>query len=97
MDTVSYILLKKYIDDLLADAGALAGKSAYQYAVEGGYTGTEEEFAAKMAEEIPSIDNTLTNSGQAADAKAVGDRLIQLEQVVNTGLAELDKLIGGDA
>lgn len=27
------------------------GKSAYQYAVEGGYTGTEEEFAAKLAEE----------------------------------------------
>lgn len=25
------------------------GKSAYQYAVEGGYTGTEAEFAAKMA------------------------------------------------
>ena len=25
------------------------GKSAYQYAVEGGYTGTEEEFAEKLA------------------------------------------------
>ena len=97
MDTVSYILLKKYIEDLLANAGDLAGKSAYQYAVEGGYTGTEEEFAAKMAEEIPSVDNTLTNRGQAADAKAVGDRLSNLEQAVNTGLAELDELIGGDA
>lgn len=29
------------------------GKSAYQYAVDGGYTGTEEEFAVKMATEIP--------------------------------------------
>lgn len=29
------------------------GKSAYQYAVDGGYTGTETEFAAKMATEIP--------------------------------------------
>lgn len=29
------------------------GKSAYQYAVDGGYTGTEEEFAAKLAAEIP--------------------------------------------
>ena len=27
------------------------GKSAYQYAVEGGYTGTEAEFAAKLAQE----------------------------------------------
>lgn len=29
------------------------GKSAYAYAVEGGYTGTEAEFAAKLAEELP--------------------------------------------
>lgn len=32
------------------DTGA-DGKSAYQYAVEGGYTGTEEEFAEKLAQE----------------------------------------------
>ena len=31
------------------------GKSAYQYAVEGGYTGTEEAFAAKLAAEIPTV------------------------------------------
>lgn len=29
------------------------GKSAYQYAQDGGYTGTETEFAAKLAEEMP--------------------------------------------
>lgn len=29
------------------------GKSAYQYAQEGGYTGTEAEFAEKLAEEYP--------------------------------------------
>ena len=29
------------------------GKTAYQYAVEGGYTGTETEFAAKLAAEMP--------------------------------------------
>lgn len=29
----------------------LPGKSAYEYAKDGGYTGTEEEFAAKLAEE----------------------------------------------
>lgn len=28
------------------------GKSAYEYAKDGGYTGTEEEFKAKMAKEI---------------------------------------------
>lgn len=42
------------------------GKSAYQYAVEGGYTGTEEEFAAKLAEEMPEAlpnPNALTFTG----------------------------------
>lgn len=37
------------------------GKSAYQYAVDGGYTGTEQEFAAKMAAEIPTKTSQLTN------------------------------------
>lgn len=32
------------------------GKSAYQYAMEGGYTGTEAEFAVKLAEEYPQPD-----------------------------------------
>ena len=42
------------------------GKSAYQYAVEGGYTGTEEAFAAKLAEEMPDKlpnPNALTFTG----------------------------------
>ena len=42
------------------------GKSAYQYAVEGGYTGTEEAFAAKLAEEMPDTlpnPNALTFTG----------------------------------
>ena len=42
------------------------GKSAYQYAVDGGYTGTEAEFAAKLAEEMPTTlpnPNALTFTG----------------------------------
>ena len=42
------------------------GKSAYAYAVEGGYTGTEEEFAAKLAAEMPDAlpnPNALTLTG----------------------------------
>ena len=42
------------------------GKSAYQYAQEGGYTGTEDEFAAKLAEKIPDAlpnPNALTFTG----------------------------------
>lgn len=34
------------------------GKSAYEYAKEGGYTGTEEDFAKKMAQEIGSYTET---------------------------------------
>lgn len=42
------------------------GKSAYQYAQEGGYTGTEAEFAAKLAAEMPDAlpnPNALTFTG----------------------------------
>lgn len=35
----------------------LAGKSAYQYALDGGFEGTEEEFAQMMATGGPSIAN----------------------------------------
>ena len=45
---------------------SLKGKSAYAYAVEGGYTGTEAEFAAKLAAEMPDKlpnPNALTFSG----------------------------------
>lgn len=56
------------------------GKSAYKYAVVGGYTGTEADFAAKMAEEIPAVDATLTKSGQSADAKVTGDAIRSLSE-----------------
>lgn len=39
------------------------GKSAYQYAVEGGYTGTEAEFATKLAAEKFANPNALTFTG----------------------------------
>ena len=37
------------------------GKTAYDYAVEGGYQGTEEEFAKKLATEYPSKVSQLEN------------------------------------
>lgn len=37
-----------------AGADGADGKSAYQYAQEGGYEGSETEFAAKLAEDLPS-------------------------------------------
>lgn len=48
------------------------GKTAYQYAQEGGYTGTESEFAAKLAEEyIPSP--AAATVGQTIVVKAVDE------------------------
>ena len=48
------------------------GKSAYQYAQESGYTGTEEEFAEKLAQEqLDGTTLTLTPT-QVYDAVSVG-------------------------
>ena len=41
-------------------AAGADGKSAYQYAVEGGYTGIEAEFSAKLAQEKYANPNALT-------------------------------------
>ena len=60
------ILKVRDADGTVHEIHALQGKSAYQYAVEGGYTGTEAEFAAKMAEEMPTVlpnPNPLTFTG----------------------------------
>lgn len=46
-----------------AGADGADGKSAYQYAQDGGYTGTEEEFAAKLAQEKFVNPNALTFTG----------------------------------
>lgn len=46
------ILKVRDADGTVHEIYSIQGKSAYQYAAEGGYTGTEEEFAAKMAAEI---------------------------------------------
>lgn len=46
-----------------AGADGTNGKSAYQYAQDGGYTGTEAEFAAKLAQEKFANPNALTFTG----------------------------------
>lgn len=82
------------VDDALAQAKASGefdgadGKTAYQYAQDGGYTGTEAEFAEKLAAEIPAIDNTLSKAGQAADAAKVGEELSSLSGKIVTDVAE---------
>ena len=64
-----------------------SGKSAYQYAQEGGYTGTETEFAEKLAQkvDIPSVlpnpnaltikigSTTVTYDGSTAQTVTIAD------------------------
>ena len=59
MSVIDAIIAKK----LCGGGGGADGKSAYQYAVEGGYTGTETEFAAKLAQEKFVNPNALTFTG----------------------------------
>lgn len=42
------------------------GKSAYQYAVDGGYTGTEEEFSKKLASDVLIVAITESNGTLSA-------------------------------
>ena len=55
MDVISYILSKKYIEDSLAGAGALKGKSAYEIATDNGFQGSETEWLASLVGDTPAI------------------------------------------
>lgn len=51
MDLITYALLKKYVKASLAGAGALKGepgKSAYEIAVENGYSGSEQQWISSL-------------------------------------------------
>ena len=59
-----------FIDELKAignHSKCADGKSAYAYAVEGGYTGTETEFAKKLASETMFVNITDNNGTLSAD------------------------------
>lgn len=68
-------------------ASGADGKSAYQYAVEGGYTGTAEEFSEKMAAVIPSKTSELTNDSGfiSSPATAVVGQVICVKAVDENG------------
>ena len=51
MDLVTYALIKKYVKASLAGAGAVQGqdgKSAYEIAVQNGYSGSEQDWIASL-------------------------------------------------
>ena len=59
------------------------GKSAYQYAKEGGYTGTEAEFAQKLAQEMLSGTTDELTPTQVYDAVSAGIP-VKVQYVDNT-------------
>ena len=77
------------IDEALAaakESGEFDGKSAYSYAQDGGYTGTEEEFAAKLAAE--GLDKALfvvniTSNGDGT--YSANKTFAEIVQVYNEG------------
>lgn len=77
-------------------AAGADGKSAYQYAVEGGYTGTETEFSAKMAAEIPTASSPedgevfviVDDSGEVVDPEPEGGRTVLYNFDFTQGLTD---------
>jgi hypothetical protein len=55
MDVISYILSKKYIEDSLAGAGAIKGKSAFDIACDNGFKGTPTEWLETLKGDTPQI------------------------------------------
>ncbi|MDD7634074.1 MAG: hypothetical protein PUK20_03995 [Firmicutes bacterium] len=65
-------------EEIAAIPSGADGKSAYQYAQDGGYTGTETEFAAKLAQEKFANPNALTLTG-AVSATYDGSAPVSVE------------------
>ena len=88
-----------------AGADGTNGKSAYQYAQDGGYTGTETEFAAKLAQEKFANPNALTFTGAVTgsyDGSAAvtveipsggGGGITGFRRVVDTTLTEAAEIV----
>ena len=70
------------------------GKSAYAYAVEGGYTGTETEFAAKLAAEKFANPNALTFTG-AVTGSYDGSEAVSVE-IPQGGGSEWQTILMGE-
>lgn len=66
-------------------ASGADGKSAYQYAVDGGYTGNEEEFSEKMAAKIPSKTSELINDSGYANTTDIPKKLPNPKKLTFTG------------
>lgn len=92
-------------EEIAAIPSGADGKSAYQYAQDGGYTGTETEFAAKLAQEKFANPNALTFTGAVTgsyDGSAAvtveipsggGGGITGFRRVVDTTLTEAAEIV----
>lgn len=48
MDITTYVLAKRYINEVLQGSGSLQGKSAYEIAVDNGFIGSEAEWLESL-------------------------------------------------
>lgn len=93
MDITAYILSKKYIEDSLAGAGALVGKSAYEIAVDNGFQGTEQAWLQSLIGASPTIGDNghwligETDTGVLASPSLVG---YSTEEWVKEQIANID-------
>ena len=82
----------EFLEFLRTGESGANGKSAYQIAVEAGYKGTEAEFCEKLAKTAVTIDDTLSVTGQAADAKITGDKINSINKELEKCLKEGDSV-----
>lgn len=55
MDIKAYLLAKQYVDTVISGNGSLAGKSAYEIAIEHGFAGSEIEWLESLNGITPHI------------------------------------------
>lgn len=93
MDITSLLIARKYVDDSLAGAGAVKGKSAFEVAQANGFTGSEKDWLASLNGTTPHIGENGhwfigdTDTGVIASPSLAG---YATEDFVNAELAKLD-------
>ncbi len=87
-DDANKVISQKAVTEALAGVG---GKSAYEYAKEGGYTGTEEDFRQKLASEFAPArigEVTLTAAGWVGAASPFS-QIVEVEGVTENSQVDL--------
>lgn len=93
MDITSLLISRKYVDDSLAGAGAVKGKSAYEVAQANGFAGSEKDWLASLNGVTPHIGENgnwfigETDTGVIASPSLAG---YATEDFVNAELSKLD-------